>query len=455
MTAGGEEGSGQPRIPDVEPGLRLDAQLDEIAAKLRELARAKDRLQGLLDAVLALSREDDLPAVLHRVVATAMDLTGARYGALGVLDESGQGLEQFITVGLSDSERADLAGTDLPHGRGVLGHLIRNPRPLRVDDIASHPASVGFPPGHPPMRTLLGVAISVRGTIYGDLYLSERGDGRSFDHEDEDVIVTLAGAAGIAIENIRLLEQVRGSAEHFQRLLLPTLPDLHPFTGAAVYRPATATATAPGHLGGDWYDAIWLPDNACAVVIGDVVGHDLHAAAAMAQIRSMLRALLYDRLTPPSAILHQLDRTLHAITDLPVTTVCLARIEPAQNGWMLHWSTAGHLPPLLITPDGKARYLHAEPGLPLAVNTELHRPDHTHALPPGATVVFYTDGLTEHPAHTVDDDLDRLAELAVAYIGLPLQDFVDALADHHPSDGHDDMAILALRTPPHPDGTGV
>ncbi|MFD8417149.1 PP2C family protein-serine/threonine phosphatase [Streptomyces sp. NPDC059650] len=419
----------------------MDAQLDQIAEKLQELAASKDRLQGLLDAVLALSREEDLPAVLHRFVTTAMSLTGARYGALGVLDESGQALEQFITAGLSESERAALAGTDFPHGRGVLGHLIRNPQPLRVDDIASHPASVGFPPGHPPMRTLLGVAISVRGTIYGDLYLSERRDGRPFDREDEDIIVTLAGAAGIAIENIRLLEQVRDSAEHFQRLLLPTLPDLHPFTGAATYRPA------PGHLGGDWYDAIWLPDNACAVVIGDVVGHDLHAAAAMAQTRNMLRALLFDRLTPPSAILHRLDRALNALTDLPVTTACLARIEPAPKGWTLRWSTAGHVPPLLITPDRQARYLHAEPGLPLAVNTELHRPDHTHPLPPGATVVFYTDGLIEHPDRTVDDGLARLAELATAYIGLPLQDFVDTLADHHPSDGHDDMAILALRTP--------
>ncbi|MEU8617662.1 GAF domain-containing SpoIIE family protein phosphatase [Streptomyces sp. NPDC048623] len=439
---GGDAGEERPRIPDLR--LELDARLDVIAGRLRDLAKAKDRLQGLLDAVLALSREEDLPAVLHRFVTTAMDLTGARYGALGVLDDSGEELERFITAGLSESERADLADTDFPRGRGVLGHLIRDPRPLRVDDIASHPASVGFPPGHPHMRTLLGVAISVRGTIYGDLYLSERRDGRPFDRDDEDIVVTLAGAAGIAIENMRLFEQVRDSAEHFQRLLLPTLPDLRPFTGAAVYRPAPT----PGHLGGDWYDAIWLPDDSCAVVIGDVVGHDLHAAAAMAQTRSMLRALLYDRLTPPSSVLHQLDRTLHAITDLPVTTACLARIEPAGDSWTLHWSTAGHLPPLLITPDRQTRYLHAEPGLPLAVNTDQHRPDHTHPLPPGATVVFYTDGLVEHPAHPIDDGLARLAELATASIGLPLQDFVDALADHHPSDGHDDMAILALRTPP-------
>lgn len=337
--AGREEEPEQPGIPDLR--LRLDDQLDQIAGQLRDLATAKDRLQGLLEAVLAISREAELPTALHRIVTTAMSLANARYGALGVLDDSGEYLQQLITAGLSESERADLAGTEFPHGRGVLGYLIDHPEPLRIDDIPSHPASAGFPPGHPHMRTLLGVAISVRGTIYGDLYLSERRDGQPFDRDDEDIVVTLAGAAGIAIENVRLFEQIRDGAEHFQRLLLPTLPDLHPFTAAATYRPAPT----PGHLGGDWYDAIWLPDNACVVVIGDVVGHDLRAAAAMAQTRSMLRALLYDRLTPPSAVLYQLDRTLHAITDLPVTTACLARIDPEEEGWMLHWSTAGHFPP--------------------------------------------------------------------------------------------------------------
>lgn len=356
--AGREEEPEQPGIPDLQ--LRLDAQLDQIAGQLRDLATVKDRLQGLLEAVLAISRETELPTALHRIVTTAMSLANARYGALGVLDDSGEYLQQFITAGLSESERADLAGTEFPHGRGVLGHLIHHPEPLRVDDIPSHPASAGFPPGHPHMRTLLGVAISVRGTIYGDLYLSERRDGQPFDRDDEDIVVTLAGAAGIAIENVRLFEQIRDGAEHFQRLLLPTLPDLHPFTAAATYRPAPT----PGHLGGDWYDAIWLPDNACAVVIGDVVGHDLRAAAAMAQTRSMLRALLYDRLTPPSAVLHQLDRTLHAITDLPVTTACLARIEPEEEGWMLHWSTAYHFPHSCSPPTGRRNISTLNPACP-------------------------------------------------------------------------------------------
>src|SRR5581483_2949843 len=156
------------------------------------------------------------------------------------------------------------------------------------------------PPGHPPMRTLLGAAISTRGKVYGDLYVADRRDGRPFDAHDEALIIALAGAASLAIDDTRLYEQIRLDAEQFQQLLLPCLPDLWPFAAAAAYRPATT----PGHLGGDWYDALLVPDRACAAVIGDVVGHDLHAAAAMAQIRNMLRALLYDQRTSPSVVRH-------------------------------------------------------------------------------------------------------------------------------------------------------
>ncbi|MFE0514592.1 PP2C family protein-serine/threonine phosphatase [Streptomyces sp. NPDC058964] len=441
----GEREGGRPKhahLPDLH--LRLRSELGRIDHELHALLAAMDRLQGLLDAVVAISREVELPGVLDRIVSTAMDLVGARYGALGVLSESGERLEQFITAGLSEQERDALSGTDLPHGLGVLGHLIHNPQPLRIDDIPAHPSSAGFPPGHPRMRTLLGVAISVRGEIYGDLYLSERRDGEPFDVQDENVVIALASAAGIAIENARLFQRVRVAAEQFQRRLLPTLPDLHPYTAAAIYRPAAK----PSQLGGDWYDAIPLPDNVVAVVIGDVVGHDLQAAAAMASTRNMLRALLFDRGNPPGAVLARLDRTLQAITSNPVTTTTLARIEPEGPGWRLHWSSAGHVPPLLITPDSRAEYLFGEPGLPLGVDPDQPRPDHSRLLPPGATVVFFTDGLIEHPARSIDESLDALVDLATLSAALPLQEFVQALADHHPSDGHDDMAILALRTPP-------
>ncbi|KUN02809.1 hypothetical protein AQI95_25065 [Streptomyces yokosukanensis] len=424
--------------------MRLRSELGRIDDQLRALLFSMDRLQGLLDAVVAISREVELPAVLRRIVTTAMDLVGAHYGALGVLDESGERLEQFITAGLSEQERLALAEIGLPRGLGVLGHLIRYPEPLRIDDITAHPSSVGFPPDHPRLHTLLGVAISVRGEIYGDLYLAERNDGRPFDLHDENIVVALAGAAGIAIENVRLFERIRVGAEQFQRLLLPTLPDLRPFASAAIYRPAAE----PSQLGGDWYDAIPLPDHVVAVVIGDVVGHDLRAAAAMATTRNMLRALLFDQSDPPGAVLARLDRALEAITNNPVTTTTLARIEPEGSGWRLCWSTAGHVPPLLLTREHEVAYLLAEPGLPLGVDTAQPRPDHSRLLAPDTTVVFFTDGLVEHPAHSIDERLDALADLAVTHADLPLPAFVQALADHHPSDGHDDMAILALRTPP-------
>jgi serine phosphatase RsbU (regulator of sigma subunit) len=293
------------------------------------------------------------------------------------------------------------------------------------------------------MRSLLGVAISVRGEIYGDLYLSERHDGRPFESEDEEVLVALASAAGIAVESARLFEQVRDSAETFQRLLLPTLPDLSPHTAATV----VPVSAEPNQLGGDWYDALRLPDGALGIVIGDVSGHDLPAAAGMSQIRNMLRALFYDRRTPPSDVLRQLDVTVEAGTDPAMATVLVARVEPAEDHWVLHWCSAGHFPPMVIMPDGQSEYLLHEPGVPLGIAPELPRPDHRRTLPPGATVVFFTDGLVEHPAHAIDEGLDALLELALTHAALPVDELVHALADHHPSDGRDDMAILALRLP--------
>ncbi|MFE9609797.1 PP2C family protein-serine/threonine phosphatase [Streptomyces sp. NPDC006012] len=428
--------------PDDSPRQRLGVELEVIAEQLRSLARAQDRLHELYEAVLG--RNVDLSVLLKLIVDTAMELVGARYAALGVLDAKGETLVRFISAGLSDQERADLAGVEFPRGRGLLGRLIAVPEPLRVNDIAAHPDAVGFPPGHPPMRSLLGAAISTRGKIYGDLYVADRRDGKPFNTHDEALIASLAGAAGLAIDDARLYRQTRLDAELFQRLLLPSLPELRPFEAAAAYR----AAVTPGHIGGDWYDALLVPDDACAAVIGDVAGHDLQAAAAMAQIRNMLRVLLYGQRTLPAAVLAHLDGALQVLTEQPFTTACLARIDPAPPGnWRLSWSTAGHLPPLLLTPDGRTRYLIADPDLPLGIDTSVPRTDHTCLLPGGSTVILFTDGLVEHLRHPIETGLERLAALATRHAALPLQEFVEALADQHPSDGHDDIAVLALRAP--------
>jgi len=161
------------------------------------------RLNRLLEAGRELVAELDPQAVLDRILATAREVTGARYAALGILDERRTSLERFLTLGIDQRTRATIG--DLPRGRGVLGTLIREPRPLRLSDVSQHPHSYGFPEGHPPMRGFLGVPIVIRGAVWGNLYLTEKRDGE-FTADDEEAAVILADWAAAAIENARLYQ---------------------------------------------------------------------------------------------------------------------------------------------------------------------------------------------------------------------------------------------------------
>jgi signal transduction histidine kinase len=161
----------------------------------------ESRLRRVLEIGSTVVSELDLEAVLHRVLEEARELTGARYAALGVLDADKEALERFITVGTSDETRQQIG--DPPHGRGILGLLIREPRPLRLADLGSDPRSYGFPPGHPPMGSFLGVPIVIRGEAYGNLYLTDKQDADVFDADDEEATELLAGWAAIAIDNAR------------------------------------------------------------------------------------------------------------------------------------------------------------------------------------------------------------------------------------------------------------
>ncbi|MDO5752899.1 GAF domain-containing protein [Arthrobacter sp.] len=164
------------------------------------------RLRELLAAVISITEELTLDAVLKRIVQAACSLLDAEYGALGVIGE-GNNLSHFVTEGM-DPHLAELIGP-LPTGHGVLGLLIREPRPLRLPNLHDHPASSGFPPHHPPMRTFLGVPIRARDSVFGNLYLTEKRGGRLFTAEDESLAVALAGAAGFAIENAKLFDEAK------------------------------------------------------------------------------------------------------------------------------------------------------------------------------------------------------------------------------------------------------
>jgi len=214
--------------PELLPHLQLDELLAELQGRLQAVLATRDRMRGLLEAVVAIGSGLDLESTLRRIVETAVGLVDASYGALGVIGEDKR-LAEFIPVGLSQEEISRIH--HWPEGRGLLGLLIDDPRPLRLANIADHPASSGFPDGHPPMRGFLGVPVRVRDEVFGNLYLTNKRGGGEFTEDDEAVLVALGAAAGVAVENARLYEAARrqqrwiqASAEVTTRLLSGSEP---------------------------------------------------------------------------------------------------------------------------------------------------------------------------------------------------------------------------------------
>ncbi|KXX55316.1 sensor histidine kinase [Rhodococcus sp. LB1] len=187
--------------------IRLRQMLTEMQDRIEQMTASREQFDGLLEAMLTVSSGLDLAATLRRVVDAAIRLVDCRYGALGVLNQSGDGLQDFIYSGIDEHTRL-LIG-DLPTGHGLLGELIERPAPIRLGNITGHNASAGFPAHHPPMHTFLGVPIHIRGQVYGNLYLTDKAAGQPFTEDDEILIQALAAAAGIAIDNARLFEQAR------------------------------------------------------------------------------------------------------------------------------------------------------------------------------------------------------------------------------------------------------
>ncbi|HYO02955.1 MAG TPA: GAF domain-containing sensor histidine kinase [Mycobacterium sp.] len=201
-----EGGSGARPLRDTLSQLRLRELLSEVQDRIEQIVEGRDRLDGLVDAMLAVTSGLDLAETLRTIVHTAIELIDARYGALGVRGHDHE-LTEFIYEGIDDDTRRKIGS--LPQGRGVLGFLIDEPTPIRLENLDDHPASVGFPPNHPPMRTFLGVPVRIRDEVFGNLYLTEKASGQPFGEDDEVLAQALAAAAGIAIDNARLYEQSR------------------------------------------------------------------------------------------------------------------------------------------------------------------------------------------------------------------------------------------------------
>jgi serine phosphatase RsbU (regulator of sigma subunit) len=235
----------------------------------------------------------------------------------------------------------------------------------------------------------------------------------------------------------------RELAEALQRSLLaaPAQPE---HTEVAVrYQPAGEGA----HIGGDWYDAFTLPDGRLTVVVGDVTGHDRQAAAAMSEIRSLLRGISYALLEPPALVLTGLQKAMQAFAVDVYATVVLAQIEPAADR-ILRWSNAGHPPPMLLTPEGTVRLLEAQPETLLGVRGLATRTDHTVSFPPGTSVIFYTDGLVERRGGTLDDGLRKLAGALEGRAELTAEQLCDHLLGHFADGVEDDVVLAVVRAGP-------
>lgn len=296
--------------------------------------------------------------------------------------------------------------------------------------------------------------LSARGHVLGAITLGyDGGDGDPTDH-DVALVEDVARRAALALDNAQLHAGQRDVAETLQRSLLTVLPDVEHMSLAARYLPAGKHS----RVGGDWFDAFLLPDGCTTLVIGDIAGHDLEAAARMGQVRNLLRGIAVDRTEPPSEVVRRLDLAVDTLGAASYATMVFGKVElidRSRNIRQLRFTNAGHPPLLLIHADGRVDVLGADPDLPLGVLPGEPRRDVKILLPPGCTLLLYTDGLIEHRQEHLAAGLARLRNAASQHRHEPVEQFCDGVlaALGIPDDTADDIAMLALRVPlPEDDG---
>nr|WP_246803317.1 SpoIIE family protein phosphatase [Cellulomonas hominis] len=262
------------------------------------------------------------------------------------------------------------------------------------------------------------VPMRARGRTVGAISLFLDATHADLGPEDLALLVQVADRAGVALDNARLFEGQRRMAETLQRALLTAPAQPEDLDVVVRYVPAAEAA----QVGGDWYDAFLQPDGATVLVIGDVMGHDRHAAAAMSQVRTLLRGIAATSGGPPAQVLGALDTTLETLRVDAMASAVVLRLEQSDEDraaatTTVRWTNAGHLPPLLVDPEGTVRELRGgDPELVLGVTAGAARTDATVSVPRGSTVVLYTDGLVEQRGEHLQDGIDRLAELVAALV---------------------------------------
>ncbi|WP_034271618.1 PP2C family protein-serine/threonine phosphatase [Actinospica robiniae] len=297
------------------------------------------------------------------------------------------------------------------------------------------------------VASVIVAPLRTRHEVLGAIVLGRFRSHPSFGDPELALVQDLAHRVGLALDNARLYAGSENISERLQRSMLPELPRIDGFTTAARYAPSGTAA----QVGGDWYDMFSLPEGAgTALIVGDVVGHDLRAAVTMSQIRNMLRGIACDRQEPPESIVHRLDTAMGMLyPEISATCVYgVLRTEPEGGAGELDYTSAGHPPPLLVPRNGRARFLTSGHGPLLGVDPALPRTGAAAFLPAGSTLLLYTDGLVERRGEPLDHGLTRLRRNAAALTDASPEEVCDRLLTAQAPDTAttgDDVALLVIR----------
>jgi sigma-B regulation protein RsbU (phosphoserine phosphatase) len=443
--------AGHPEVPDhpdaVDPQLEPGGE-DDDADRLRFLAEVSESMISTLDTGTGATRLAEL------VTSRLCD-----WAVVAMLGEDGRPAGEEARAHRDPARRADLdtylegrvrgTGDDSPMMSALLtGEPVQLPT---IEPALAEPA-LGSEDVREAWRRLNSTSCTIvplraRAETIGAVALMNTGDRPPHTEMQLATAVEVARRASLALDNARLYGRQLTVAETFQRsLLTPPQPSDH-LQIAVRYQPAASHM----HVGGDWYDAFHQPDGATVLVIGDVVGHNVDAAAAMGQLRSFVRGIAYDRPESPARILTRVDAVLGGLHVGRLATALVARLEQSDElavtgERLLRWSSAGHLPPVLLRADGAVQLLDAPPERLLGADEASVRTDHEVLLQPQDTVVFYTDGIVEHGRTDIDTGTLRLTRVLDQLRDRPLEELCDRLlAQLVPGRTEDDIAILAIR----------
>jgi serine phosphatase RsbU (regulator of sigma subunit)/anti-sigma regulatory factor (Ser/Thr protein kinase)/uncharacterized protein YigA (DUF484 family) len=402
----------------------------EARAGAEAAVKTLESVQRVTDAALAyLSLEDLLAELLDRMT----EILDADTAAILLLEENGRMLRARAAKGIEEEVEQ---GVRIPVGRGFAGRIAAERRPVAIPDV-DHADILNPILRQKGIRSLLGVPLLVEGRVIGVLHVGTLYH-RDFAPADRNLLQLAADRAALAIEHARLYEQ-RRVTESVQRSLLPqTLAPIAGLEVAARYLPA---ASATG-LGGDWYDAFPVGSGRIGVAIGDVVGHGLAAATLMVQLRTALRAYAFDG-RGPSDVLERVNRMLAHVAPATMTTAAYLVLDLEREA--LTMVSAGHPPPLVVDPHGRARYLPASSGVALGVSRGTRYREERFDLAAGSMLLLYTDGVVEVRGESLDAGLERLRALAERHDDV--ERLCDAILEEMVASGRpaDDVALLAAR----------